>query len=123
MAIRETIAGVTYDELIGGPELPLMTKNVTVVSGSGALTRGAILGKITASGKYEMVQLAAGTTGSQIADCILAADVDAASADAVATVYVSGRFNREKLIVRSTDTVELHEDELRDKNIYLTSLK
>lgn len=123
MAIRETITGVKYDELIGGPEIAILNKNVTIVKGAGILTRGTVLGKITESGKYEQVQLAAITTGSQLADCILAADVDATSADAVATVYISGRFNREKLIVRSTDTVDAHESELRDKNIYITSLK
>lgn len=123
MAIREKITGVSYDELLGGPELPVLTKNVTIVSGAGKLVRGTVLGRITASGKYQTVQLSTSTDGSQIADCVLTGAVDASSADVVATVYVSGRFNREKLTVLATDTVAKHEDELRDKNIYLTSLK
>lgn len=36
--------------------------------------------------------------------------------------YMSGVFNREKLIVGDGDTAAQHEDELRDKNIYLTKL-
>ena len=40
----------------------------------------------------------------------------------VLTADVSAMFNREKLIVAEGDTVETHEAQLRDKNIYLTSI-
>lgn len=123
MAIHETMTGATYDDLVGSTQVNLITKNVTVATGEGAnYKRGTVLGKITASGKYTLVTKAA-SDGSQVADAVLAYDIDATANDEVATVYVSGMFNREKLVVGSDTTVDDHEDELRDKNIYLTSLK
>ncbi|WP_196590587.1 head decoration protein [Pectinatus frisingensis] len=121
MSIKETITGNTFDELIGGPQIALITKNVTIAK-SGVKKRGTVLGKNTTSGEFNTVSPATTTDGTQIADCILARDVDATAAAVVATVYVSGVFNRNKLIVSESDTVAKHEDELRDKNIYLTKM-
>ena len=109
MAIRETITGVTYDELIGGHEVTAIKQNIAIEAGA-TLPRGAV---ITAAGKL------AGT--SDTADYVVAEAVG--TADTVATVYASGMFNREKLIVAEGDTVDAHEAQLRDKNIYLTSIK
>lgn len=120
MAIRTTVPGQTFDELIGGTEVAILTANITLLAG-GNYKRGSVLGKITESGKYKLVDKAA-TDGSQIADVILADDADATAADTVATSYVSGIFNREKLTVADNDTISGHEEELRDKNIYLTKL-
>lgn len=58
--------------------------------------------------------------GSQIADCVLAADTDT-TADALAVCYQSGEFIREALIFGSGDSAANHEDELRDRGIYLRS--
>lgn len=98
--------------IIGGPEMALLTKNVEVTTPA-ALKKGTLM--TTTAGK------AAATVKGGAADCILAQDVDEKAT--VITVYVSGRFNREKLIVADGDTVESHEEELRDKNIYVTALK
>lgn len=121
MAIHVSGTGVDFDELVGSTQLPLLTKNVTVAK-STVLKRGAVLGKITASGSYQLVD-ASKSDGSQMATVILAEDVDATEADAVATVYTTGEFNREKLIVADGDTVDAHEDELRAAGIHLTSIK
>lgn len=120
MAIKETIVGNTFDELIGSPQVSLVTKNVTVGKG-GVYKRGTVMGKNSTSGIYKIVTPGA-TDGTQIADCVLARDVDATTADTISTVYVAGVFNREKLIVSDSDTAAKHEDELRDKNIYLTRI-
>lgn len=109
MAIRETINGVSYDELIGGHEVTAIKHNITIEAGS-ALKRGSV---VTAAGKL--------VGASDTADYVVAEAVG--TADTVATVYVSGMFNREKLIVSEADTVDAHEAQLRDKNIYLTSIK
>ena len=63
------------------------------------------------------------TAAGKTAEFVLMKDVDATEADAVGTVYVSGRFNREKIILADGDTAEAHEDELRLRNIYFTTLK
>lgn len=108
MAIRVTETGVTFEELIGGHEVTALNKNISIAGGT-ALVRGSIL---TATGTL----VAKGETASYV----LAEDI--AAADTVATVYSSGIFNREKLTVADGDTVDSHEAELRDVNIYLTSL-
>ena len=59
-----------------------------------------------------------------IAKAVLAKDVHQdGSGDLVVPVYIAGMFNREKLIVPAEDTAEVHEEELRDVGIYLTSVK
>ena len=50
MAYHETMAGVTYDELFAGPEVKVMTKNVTFKSGT-KVKRGALLSIDAGTGK------------------------------------------------------------------------
>lgn len=108
--------GAHYDELIGGTAVTPLTANVTLTAaGAGVIKRGTLLA--AASGKYTAV------AASGIAVAVLAADVLAeAAGDVVATVYVRGIFNREKLVVAEGDTADVHEDELRKIGIYMTSL-
>lgn len=122
------MTGVNYSELIGGTSVPVITKNVTLKGVTAEYTRGTLLSLV--GGKYEICD----TTGTgddstepnpaKVASAVLAEDVKLTGSDIVATVYVSGMFNREKLILKKEDdTVEAHEEELRDVGIYLTSLK
>ncbi len=117
--------GVTYDEIIGGTAVAVMTANVTIASLSAAVSykRGTLLGVVTASGKYAVVDSAA-TTGEQVASVVLAQDIEVGTEDVVATVYTRGIFNREKLIVKAeADSASSHEEELRKVGIYLTGVK
>lgn len=63
----------------------LSRETVTVVSGSGKLNAGTVLGKITASGKYKPYD-DNNSDGSEVAAAILVYDVDATSADVAAVV-------------------------------------
>lgn len=118
--------GVTYDELIGGTAVAVMTANVTIAKLSAAATykRGTLLGVVTASGKYAIVDSAA-STGEKVASVVLAKDIEVGTSDdVVATVYTRGIFNREKLIVKAeSDSASAHEEELRKVGVYLTSVK
>lgn len=117
--------GVTYDELFGGTAVAAMTANVTIAALSAAASykRGTLLGVVTASGKYAIVDSAA-TTGEEVASVVLAKDIEVGTADVVATVYTRGVFNREKLVVKAeSDSASAHEQELRKVGIYLTSVK
>lgn len=61
---------------------------VIIASGSGIVEVGAVLGKVTASGKYK--PLAPGASdGTQVASRISLEKVDATSADAVRVVVLS----------------------------------
>lgn len=103
-----------FDELIGGPEIGILTANVTLTAGT-ALQRGTLM-TVTDAGAASAV--AAGGK----ANAILAENVNEAATGAV--VYTRGRFNREKCIVTGKgDTVAAHEAELRPLDILFTSLK
>ena len=117
-----TVATFNHDKLIGGVEPAVFTANEVIITGAGKLSRGRVLGKLTASGKLISVD-STKTDGSEKPYAILAADVDATSTDVVAPVYKAGPFNREALTFGGTDTAAKHEDALRDANIYLTSVK
>lgn len=117
--------GVTYDEFFGGTAVAAMTANVTIAALSAAASykRGTLLGVVTASGKYAIVDSAA-TTGEEVASVVLAKDIEVGTDDVVATVYTRGIFNREKLVVKAeSDSASAHEQELRKVGIYLTSVK
>lgn len=121
-----TMTGVTYDELLGGTAVTIMTANVTIaqVDAEATYKRGTLLGIVTDSGKYAIVDSEA-STGEQVASVVLAHDVVVGTDnDVVATVYTRGIFNREKLLVKAADdNATKHEEELRKVGIYLTSLK
>lgn len=122
----EIMAGVTYDELFGGTAVAALTANVTIakLEKEAVLKRGTLLGVVTTSGKYTVVDSEA-STGEQVASVVLAQDtVVGADNDVVATVYTRGIFNREKLLVKvAGDNATKHEEELRKVGIYLTSVQ
>lgn len=123
--LASTMAGVTYDELIGGTAITPMTANVTIakLDAEAVLKRGTLLGVVTASGKYAIVDSTV-STGEQVADAVLAHDVAVGKTDdVVATVYTRGLFNASKLIVKQAeDNAAKHEAELRKVGIYLTDV-
>lgn len=106
----------TPDSLHAG-DFPIRTEIVTVITGQN-LTRGALLGKITASGKVNLSLSAAGD-GSQTPYAILAEDVDATSADKTGVAYISGDFNSTAITYGTAHTADTVKAGLRDINIYL----
>lgn len=108
---------VEFRTLFAGTEIPAMTTSVTVASGQGVLKPGAVLGKVTADGKYKLTDKNA-TDGSQVASVVLAEEIDTTGGDQIAVAYTSGLFNYDALYVADGDTVAAHKEELRDGNIY-----
>ena len=94
----------TPGDLIVGT-YPVETRPITIVSGAGVLTRGTVLGKITASSKYTTA-LAASSDGSEDPAAILAVDVDATSADVATVKYASGEFDGAKLVLGTGITLD-----------------
>ena len=105
------------DALVAGNAHLLVGRKVTVAAGA-ALVRGAVLGKITASGKY-LLSVSAATDGSEAPDLILAEDVDAAAADASALAYARGDFNARALTLGAGHTTGSITEGLRAKGITL----
>lgn len=115
MEFVTTQPGVTYNNLIGGTAVNLITKNVTLKGVEAEYTPGTLLA--LNAGKYELV----GT--GKVANVVLAEKAVLTGVDVVATVYVAGMFNREAIVVADDDNVDAHEEELRDVGILLTSAK
>jgi len=94
MALRES---TTYDPNgILANDYPVETATVTVASGAD-LAAGAVVGRITASGKYILSDEAAGD-GSETPVAILLTAASAASADAEAVALLSGAVAADKLV-------------------------
>lgn len=118
--MRASFGSSTYspDKLIAG-EQPLASRKVTLILGQN-VTRGTVLGKITASGKYNK-SLSAAADGSQTPDVIAAEDVDATAADKEILVYVRGDFNENALTLGAAHTVASIREGLRAKGITLVA--
>lgn len=119
---NDNYGSTTPDNLIANNLHPIDTKGITIASGQGKLSRGTVIGVVTASDKGKIVN-SANSDGSQNADCILTDDIDATSADVVTSAYISGSFNRKALTFGGTDTAATHENALRQKGIFLKDVQ
>lgn len=110
---RETF---TYDNLLAG-SFPAVTGTETLVSGQN-LSKGAALGKITASGKMKSLD-STNNDGSENPYAILAEDKDASGGDKTVLVYYTGVFNSGSVTFGGSDTASTHFSAFRDKCIFL----
>ena len=112
-----TSTAFTPDRLIAGNAAQLVSRSITLISGQN-LSRGAVLGKITASGKYNL-SLSAAVDGSQTPDLILAVDTDASAGDAVTIAYSRGDFDERAVTLGTAHTADSIRETLRGKGIVL----
>lgn len=98
-------------------EYPRIERIITIASGN-TLTKGSILGRITASGKF-ILSASDASDGSESPDAILAETVDASAEDKQAVVYFSGEFNEYALVLGTGHTLDSIRAGLRLKNIFL----
>ena len=88
----------TQDNLIGGDHL---MPPVAITLGAGDLSRGAVLARKTADGKYYQFDPAQ-SDGRQTPVCILAEDMDASSATQKTAAYFHGEFRYAGLSWKTT---------------------
>jgi hypothetical protein len=112
-----TNEGSTSDDLLVGGDHPIRTLGVTIASGQNLL-RGALLGKVTATGKF-ILSLSAASDGSQNPVGILGEDVNATDGDVVSFEYVAGDFNSRKVTFGTGHTVASVRELLHARSIYL----
>lgn len=93
---------------------------VTLKSGQ-VYPKGAVLGKITASGLCTLVDSTA-VDGSQTAKYILSEEVDATAADAPGIAYRQGKFNEAALTFGGTDTADTHRAALEARGTFLDTI-
>lgn len=106
------------DNLIAG-EYPRAARIVTL-TGQGTLTPGAVLGEISADGRYKLSE-AASTDGSEIPDGILAEICDLNGTDIQALIYLTGEFNAQALVLGKGHTLESIRQAFRTRSIFLRS--
>lgn len=94
----------TPEQLFAG-DANVITAPHTLVSGQN-LAQYAVVGRVTASGKLKVCDLAA-LDGSAVAFGILVNAVDASGGDKACTVYVAGDFNRAALAWHASFTTDL----------------
>lgn len=109
-------ATFAHDQLLGG-EYPRVTRRVTIAK-SGKLARGAVLGRITLTGKFAL-SVAEGDDGSEDPRVILAHDVDATEADVEAMVFLTGEFNVNELTFGDGHTADSVFWALADVGIFI----
>lgn len=107
------------DGLIAQNAHLLVDEQVTLISGQNLL-RGAVLGRITASGKYTL-SLSAAVDGSQVPAAILAVDTNATGGDKATVAYFRGDFQAHAVILGAAHTVASVKAALRTANIELIS--
>lgn len=104
-------------ELIANNSGLLFPRKGTLLSGQNLL-RGALVGKVTATGKY-VLSLAASSDGSQAPIGVLVHDTDASAGDVEALVYDRGDFNQAAMTFGAGHTAASVRDALRDAGIFI----
>lgn len=114
----QVVGNSKVDNLFNDINVSVTEKSVKIKKSATPLLRGTVLGVITTTGYAQAVD-STKTDGSEVADCILAQDVDASAGDVFAVAYAKGQFNRQALIFGGTDDSTKHEAKLRELGIYL----
>lgn len=110
-------ATFTPDRLVAQNAHLLIDEPIVLLSGQNLL-RGALLGKVTASGKY-VLSLSASADGSQTPVAILAENTNAAAGDKNTVAYFRGDFDASAVTFGTGHTAASTKDGLRTKNIEL----
>lgn len=122
MRADQIIGTCTADNLFISGKFPADAVSVTIKSGEGVLARGTVVAMSATEKKCVILGTTAGEGDTLTPYGIICDEVDATSADAVATVYRTGHFNREALIVDDDYNItEADEAALRNGGIYLDS--
>lgn len=107
----------TPDRLVAGNAHLLVAFKITLSNGQN-LKRGAVLGKVTASGEH-ILSAQAAADGSETPDLVLAEDTDASAGAKVTIAYARGDFDENALTLGAGHTVASIREGLRVKGILL----
>lgn len=106
----------TYDNLIAGLQKDIVTRPATIRLGE-AFSRGAILGRLTATGKWQEAQF---SNLSNFSDVGIATEaVDSTTGEVVTDVFVEGEYAESALQFFYTNTADDWRETLAGHGIYL----
>lgn len=122
MRADQKIGTCEADNLIISGKFQRDAVSVTIASGEGVLSRGTVIAMSNKTSKCVILGTTAATGETLTPYGIICDEVDATSADAVATAYRTGHFNKGALIVDDDYTMtDADEAALRNGGIYLDS--
>lgn len=127
MAIyNDKLGEMVPDNLIADPTVKQIIQTGVISSGQGVLARGTVVDLSTGSsgtGKLVIHGTAAGSNETLTPYGVLTDDADATSADAVAEVYVTGKFHKSALIVKNSTTLSVADIQaLRNGGIFVENV-
>jgi hypothetical protein len=106
----------SYENLIAGCQKDIVQRPATIRMGE-AFSRGALLGRLTATGKWQVID------EDNVATCndfgIAVEAVDTTAGEVNTTVYVEGEFNENAVIFAYSDTADDWRELLTPHGIYL----
>jgi hypothetical protein len=108
MTAESTVETLVNDDLIAGSTPPIATDTGTLITGQN-LVRGAVLGRITASGKFILCDTGA-IDGSEAPVAILVHDIDATAGDLTCQVYQGGAFHKDEMTWDASFTTDVQKE-------------
>ncbi len=110
-----TVGTFDSNDLIIGT-YPAVTDTMTIASGQ-ALDRGAVLGRVSASGEGVLVD-SANSDGSEEPYAVLAEAVDTSGGAKAAVVYLTGELDEARLAFGGSDTADTHRVTARNLGMF-----
>ncbi|HEJ5828900.1 TPA: head decoration protein [Pseudomonas aeruginosa] len=104
------------DHLLAG-DFPII-KEPGVIAAGQVLTRGAVLGRLTASGEYQLAASAA-TDGSQTPVAILDEDIDTSAGPAPGVLMLTGEVRSDALHLGTGHTIGSVSEALRPLSLFV----
>jgi hypothetical protein len=105
-----------FDNLHAGDAVQVVTESIVLASGN--LARGALLGRVTATGNW-ILSLSAASDGSQVPRAILAEPTDASGGARTTVAFLAGEFNSAAMTFGAGHTAANTRDALRGLGIFL----
>lgn len=112
-----TVGATEQPDGLLAADFPVVTRKVTILTGQN-LTRGAVLGRVTASGKY-ILSLSDAIDGSQTPAAVLLQPADATAEDVEAIALFAGHVRAGALTIGANHTVATVRDALRAPGIHV----
>ena len=105
-----------YDNLIAGSQKPIVQRPGTVAAGQ-SWSRGTLVGLLTASGKWQLVDYDAKASFVDFGIAVEA--MDTTEGEGATTIYVEGEFNENAVLIGYSDDADDWRNTLADHGIYL----
>jgi hypothetical protein len=105
-----------FDNLIGGSQKPIVQRDGTVAAGQ-SCARGTLVGKLTSSGKWQLIDFQALASYDDVGITVEA--LDTTGGETNSTFYVEGEFNENGVTFGYGDDADDWRETLADHGIYL----